>query len=131
VASVLAPRQRRKLNAAVARIWQQAGQFKDRGNGIGFVLNGLQGVFAPEPQPAERRAAIRRLHEASDAYCRRMEYLLAATPDTGDFDRLVGHLRSAGIAVEGWFPLIYRREALMGWAVAGNKPADQAAGAME
>ena len=122
---------RRKLNAAVARVQQQAGQFNDPGNGIGFVLKGLQGVFAPQLQPAERRAVIRRLREASDAYCRRMEDLLAATPETGGFDRLLGSLRSAGIVVEGWFPLIYREEVLMGWAVAGNKPADQDAGAME
>lgn len=122
---------RRKLNAAVARVQQQAGQFSDPGNGIGFVLNGLQSVFAPGLEPAERRATIRRLREASDAYCLRMEDLLAATPDAGEFDRLLDHLRSAGLLVDGWFPLVYRGEALMGWAVAGRKPRAEEAAAME
>ena len=113
---------RRKLNAAVERVQQHARRFSDPGNGIGFVLNGLQSVFAPGLEPSERRATIGRLREASDAYCRRMEDLLAATPDAGEFDRLLDHLRSAGLVVEGWFPLVYRGEALMGWAVAGHKP---------
>ena len=114
---------RRKLNAAVERVQQQSGRFSDPGNGIGFVLKGLQSVFAPGLEPAQRRATIRQLKEACDAYCRRMEDLLAATPDAGEFDRLLEHLRSAGLAVEGWFPLVYRGEALMGWALAGHKPA--------
>ena len=113
---------RRKLNAAVERVQQHARRFSDPGNGIGFVLNGLQSVFAAGLEPAERRVTIRRLREASNAYCRRMEDLLAATPDAGEFDRLLDHLRSAGLVVEGWFPLVYRGEALMGWAVAGHKP---------
>ena len=119
---------RRKLNAAVERVQQHARRFSDPGNGIGFVLNGLQSVFAPGLEPAERRATIGRLREASDAYCRRMEDLLAATPDAGEFDRLLDHLRSAGLVVEGWFPLVYCGEALMGWAVAGHKPHDEDAG---
>ena len=113
---------RRKLNAAVERVHQQAERFSDPGNGIGFVLNGLQGVFAPGLQAAQRRATIRQLQEACDAYRRRMEDLLAATPDAGEFDRLLAQLRSAGLMVEGWFPLVYRGDALMGWAVAGHKP---------
>lgn len=122
---------RRKMNAAVERVQQQAERFSDPGNGIGFVLNGLQSIFAPGLRPAERRATIRRLREASDAYCRRMEDLLAATPDAGEFDRLLENLRSAGLAVDGWFPLVYRGEALMGWAVAGHKPRSEDAAAME
>ena len=122
---------RRKLNAAVERVQQQAERFSDPGNGIGFVLNGLQSIFAPGLRPAERRTTIRRLREASDAYCRRMEDLLAATPDAGEFDRLLESLRSAGLAVDGWFPLVYRGEALMGWAVAGHKPRAEDAAAME
>ena len=88
-------------------------------------------MFAPGLQAAERRATIRRLREASDAYCLRMEDLLAATPDAGEFDRLLDHLRSAGLLVDGWFPLVYRGEALMGWAVAGRKPRAEDAAAME
>ncbi len=122
---------RRKLNAAVDRVQQQAKSFSDPGNGIGFVLNGLQGVFSPGLQAEQRRAMVRRLREASDAYCRRMEDLLAATPDAGEFDRLLDHLRSAGLIVEGWFPVVYRGEALMGWAVAGHRPRGEEAAAME
>ena len=122
---------RRKLNAAVGRVQQQAGQFSDPGNGIGFVLNGLQAVFAPGLQPARRRMTIRQMNEASAAYCRRMEDLLAATPGAEGFDRLLSHLRSAGLVVDGWFPLVYREEALMGWAVAGRRPREEDAPAME
>ena len=74
---------------------------------------------------------VHQLSEAIDAYCRRMEDLLAATPDTGEFDRLLDQLRSAGLVVEGWFPLVYRGEALMGWAVAGHRPREEEADAME
>ena len=122
---------RRKLNAAVERVQQQANRFSDPGNGIGFVLKGLQSIFAAGLQAEQRRAMVRQLSEASDAYCRRMEDLLAATPDAGEFDRLLDHLRSAGLVVEGWFPLVYRGEALMGWAVAGHKPGKEEAAAME
>ena len=114
---------RRKLNAAVERVQQQAARFSDPGCGIGFVLNGLQNVFAPGLESAQRRALIKELKEACEAYCRRMEDLLEATPDADEFERLLQHLRSAGLAVEGWFPLVYRGDALMGWAVAGHKPA--------
>ena len=122
---------RRKLNASVERVQQQAAGFSDPGNGIGFILQGLSSVFAPGLEVPQRRETIRRLRESCTAYRRRMEDLLAATPSEGAFDRLLDHLRSAGIAVEGWFPLIYRGEALMGWAVAGNRPPEEAAGAME
>ena len=120
---------RRKLNAAVERVQQQAKRFSDPGNGIGFVLNGLQSIFAPGLQAERRRTMVRQLSEASDD-CRRMEDLLAATP-AGEFDRLLDHLRSAGLVVEGWFPLVYRGEALMGWAVAGHRPRGEEAAAME
>ena len=126
-----AERLRRKLNASVERVQQQAGRFSDPGNGIGFVLQGLSGVFAPRLKDSERRETIRRLRDSCSAYRRRMEDLLAATPSDGQFERLLEHLREAGIAIEGWFPLIYHGEALMGWAVAGNRPAEHAAGAME
>ena len=122
---------RRRLNASAERVQLQASRFSDPGNGIRFILQGLSSVFAPGQQASQRRATLRRLRESCTAYQRRMEDLLAATPSDGEFDRLLNHLRSAGLAVEGWFPLIYRGEALMGWAVAGNRPPEQAAGAME
>ena len=122
---------RRKLNAAVERVQQQASSFQDPGYGIGFILTGLNSVFAPELQPAQRRATIRDIRAASEAYCRRMEDLLAATPGAEQFDRLLHHLRSAGLEVEGWFPLVYKGEALMGWAVAGHKPRAENRPAME
>ena len=122
---------RRRLNASVERVQQQAARYSDPGNGIGYILQGLSSVFAPGLSVPQRRKTIRRIRKSCTAYRRRMEDLLAATPSEGEFDRLLGHLRSAGIAVEGWFPLIYRGEALMGWAVAGNRPPEQAAGAME
>jgi len=118
---------RRKLNASVDRVQQQAARFSDPGYGIGFILQGLSSVFAPRIEASQRRQTIRRLKESCAAYQRRMEDLLAATPSEGEFDRLLGCLRGAGIAVEGWFPLIYRGEALMGWAVTGNKPRQEAA----
>ena len=122
---------RKKLNASVARIQQQARRFSDPGNGIGFILQGLSSIFAPGLDAPQRRETIRLLHEACDSYRRRMEDLLAATPDTAQFDRLLDHLRSAGLAIEGWFPLIYQGEALMGWAVAGNKPDGESVPAIE
>lgn len=122
---------RRKLNASVERVRQQAARFSDPGYGIGFILQGLSAVFAPGLSASQKKGAIRSIREACAAYRRRMEDLLAATPSEGEFDRLLDHLRSAGIAVEGWFPLIYRGEALMGWAVAGNRPPQEPAGAME
>ena len=122
---------RRKLNAAVERVHRQAGRFSDPGNGIGFVINGLQAVFAPGLQAEQRRVALRELQKACDAYRRRMEDLLAATPDAAEFGRLLAHLRSAGLAVEGWFPLVYRGDALMGWAVAGHKPVAGGTSGME
>lgn len=122
---------RRKLNAAVERVQQQASRFRDPGNGIGFILSGLNSVFSPGLQPARRRETIRTLEAACEAYCLRMEDLLAATPSAEQFERLLDHLRSAGLLVEGWFPLVYRGEALMGWAVAGHKPRGEAAAAME
>ena len=122
---------RRKLNAAVERVQQQASRFSDPGNGIGFILQGLNAVFAPGLKPADRRETIRKLEAACEAYRRRMEDLLAATPDAGEFDRLLECLRSAGLAVDGWFPLVYQGEALMGWAVAGHKPRTEDAAAME
>ena len=126
-----AERLRRRLNASVERVQQQAGRFSDPGGGIGFILQGLGSVFAPELEASRRLETLRRLRESCNAYRRRMEDLLAATPSDGQFDRLLGSLRSAGIVIEGWFPLVYRGEALMGWAVAGNRPAEHAAGAME
>ena len=122
---------RRKLNASVERLHQQAKRYRDPGNGIGYILNGLSSAFAPGLEASQRRQTIRLLHESCTAYQRRMQDLLAATPDAGQFDRLLGHLRAAGLAVEGWFPLVYRGEALMGWAVAGNKPAGETASPME
>ena len=122
---------RRKLNASVERLHQHAKRYRDPGNGIGFILNGLSSAFAPGLEASQRREAIRRLQESCSAYQRRMQDLLAATPNAGQFDRLLGHLRAAGLAVEGWFPLVYRGEVLMGWAVAGNKPAGETASPME
>ncbi len=122
---------RRKLNASVERVRQHAARYRDPGNGIGLVLHGLSGVFAPDLNPSQRRAAIQLLRESCAAYRRRMEDLLAATPSAEQFDRLLDCLRSAGIAIEGWFPLIYRGEALMGWAVAGNRPAEETASVIE
>ena len=122
---------RRKLNASVERLHQQAKRYHDPGNGIGFILNGLSSAFAPGLEASERRDVIRRLQESCTAYQRRMEDLLAATPNAGQFDRLLDHLRAAGLAVEGWFPLVYRGEALMGWAVAGSKPAGETESRME
>ena len=122
---------RRKLNASVERVRQHAGQFSDPGNGIGFILQGLGSVFAAGLDASQRRETIRRLKESCASYQRRMEDLLAATPDTEQFDRMLDHLRSAGLAIDGWFPLVYRGEALMGWAVAGNKPAGETAQAIE
>ncbi len=115
---------RRKLNASVDRVQQQAAGFRDPGAGIGFILQGLSAAFASGMEVSQRRETIRRLKESCAAYQRRMEDLLAATPSEEEFERLLERLRGAGIAVEGWFPLIYRGERLMGWAVAGNKPAE-------
>lgn len=124
-------RLRRKLNASVERLQRQARHFSDPGSGIGFILNGLGSAFAPGLDSPQRRKLLRRLEESCAAYQRRMNDLLAATPNAGQFDRLLGHLRQAGLTVEGWFPLVWRGEALMGWAVAGNKPRREAPGAME
>ena len=122
---------RRRLNAAVERVQRHAARYRDPGNGIGFILQGLSSAFAPGIETSQRREVLRGLQESCTAYQRRMEDLLAATPSDGEFDRLLNHLRSAGLAIEGWFPLIYRGEALMGWAVAGNRPSREAAAAME